>query len=107
VRVEKPFEYVAWFRDADVETDDPDYEWPAVFIVKAATATLAQEWGDSLSRSRASRAREVFLRSATRPLSDPAAGEEIATAEAMKAYAAGDIAIVVVGDHASDEIIGW
>lgn len=85
------YQYVAWFRDATLEPDDPDYEWPACIIVSAANGHAAQTWGDSLASDYSGRAGCEFLRSYL----DPNRWEN------------GQVPRIVDGEAASDEIIGW
>lgn len=82
------FEYVAWFRDPAMRSDDQ--EWPACFLIEAQSPEAALEWGDRLSRSRAIRASEIFLWSRIGPTSGDAR-----------------LPIVLVGEEASDRKIGW
>jgi hypothetical protein len=41
--------YTVWLTDVSLPQDDPDYEWPACFIVDAATEAAAKKWGDYLA----------------------------------------------------------
>ncbi|MEU3457795.1 hypothetical protein ABZ671_30020 [Micromonospora sp. NPDC006766] len=47
--------YVVWFRDPSLPTDHEDHEWPAVFLVDAASEEAARSWGDRLAKDRAAR----------------------------------------------------
>lgn len=94
------FEYAVWFRNLRLAHDDQDYEWPAVFAIEADTAEAAQAWGDHLARSYAARNEEVFLSSKIEPLSD----------ETKLLERIGDrpvVPLVVCGDEATDDEIGW
>lgn len=73
-----PFEYTAWLRDTRLPPDDEDYEWPAVFLVLAATPEDARAWGDHVWRAEAARIGDEFLWSAVEPhvCSQPAAPPE-------------------------------
>lgn len=54
--------YTAWFRDKLALPGDQDFEWPACFVVEAASTDAAQRWGDHLSSSSsARRGTEKFL----------------------------------------------
>jgi hypothetical protein len=46
------FEYVGWIVDHRLPPDDRAAEWPVVFVVAAPFAEAAQEWGDTLAKSR-------------------------------------------------------
>jgi hypothetical protein len=91
--VSQLFEYAAWFRDSMFEPDDEDYEWPAVFIVVAPTAMLAQEWGDALAKSFSERREDQqYLWSSV----------EIADDQTARG-----LPNVAYGEVASDDFIGW
>jgi hypothetical protein len=91
--VSQLFEYAAWFRDSMFEPDGEDYEWPAVFIVVAPTAMLAQEWGDALAKSFSERREDQqYLWSSV----------EIADDQTARG-----LPNVAYGEVASDDFIGW
>lgn len=84
--------YTAWFRDRCASSDDQDVEWPACFVVIAATEAEAQSWGDHLAHSFGRRrGTEEFLRSDVEPACPNADG----------------LPVVGVGYEASDGEIGW
>lgn len=92
------FMYVAWFRTSRVPVDDQDAQWPACFVIRAATASGAQAWGDQLARGMCSRRPdETFLWSRVDARDDPRYSEQnwAQTSE------------IVFGRWASDEEIGW
>jgi len=75
------------------EPDDEDYEWPAVFIGVAPTATLAQEWGDVLAKCFSERREnQQYLRSSV----------EIADEQTAR-----KLPNVAYGEIASGDFIGW
>jgi hypothetical protein len=85
------FLYTAWFQDALARPGDEDFEWPACFLVAAASTDAAQRWGDHLSGSFSRRREsEKFLRSSV----------EIAPANT-------DLPVVADGYEATDGEIGW
>jgi hypothetical protein len=86
------FEYVAWFCNPALPADDQDYEWPACFVVQARSAEAAEEWGDHLARSYATRCSEIFLRSC---LDLPVGAPDRR------------LPVICVGEEASDRKIGW
>jgi len=87
--------YTAWFCDNRKSPDDQDFEWPACFIIEAATAEEALSWGDRLARGFSERREtEVYLKS---NIED-------------ESVASGDLSalpVVRVGQEASDREIGW
>lgn len=86
------YQYVACFRDRTAQPDDQDYEWPACFVVDAADARAAQEWGDWLAAGYSRRHEGCeFLRSYLD--ADP--------------WAYGRVPRVTVGEDAPDDVIGW
>ena len=91
----KRYVYTAWFRDTRMPPDDQDYEWPACFLIEAATADEALSWGDRLARGFSERrVTEVYLSSHVEDESE----------------ADGDLSklpVVRVGYEASDMEIGW
>lgn len=86
------YQYVAWFRDHTLASDEQDYEWPACFVIEAADAAEARRWGDHLA-SDYSRSREgrEFLRSDL----DPDHWED------------GQATRIKTGEDPTDELIGW
>jgi hypothetical protein len=93
--MQKRFAYCAWFRDLTARDDDPDLEWPACFIVQAATSEDALKWGDHLSLNYSRRCgTELFLRSDVQDMS----------------HAEGDWTtqpVIPAGYEAGDADIGW
>lgn len=87
--------YTVWFRDPALEETDPDVEWPACFLVEAATARLAQEWGDWLARRYAHGSNQRVVRSSTED-------HETCGLPGIDA-----LPLVRDGEEATDEEIGW
>ena len=42
--------YTVWFRDLNVDKDDPDHEWPACFIIRGKSSLTCKKWCDLLSK---------------------------------------------------------
>jgi len=96
VRLVQRFEYVAWIVDSRLPPSDIDAEWPVMFIVMAPFAEAAQDWGDSLTKSRFPTGDVLtFSWSLVVP-----AGES--TTPGLS-----DLAVVVCGHIAADSVIGW
>jgi hypothetical protein len=89
------FVYTAWFRNPALPPDDQDHEWPACFIIDAASASLAQAWGDHLAQGYARRGDEQFLSSAVELLEGSTLGDT------------GSLPRFAYGYDASDEEVGW
>ena len=43
--------YAVWLRELSLAEDDPDFEWPACFLIDGASERSAHEWGDHLSEA--------------------------------------------------------
>ncbi len=89
------FVYIVWLRDLSVGVDDPDHEWPACFLVEAPDLVSAQLWGDHLGKRYATSHNHDMLKSSTEPL----ATSSLPGLEALP--------LVVAGEEATDEHIGW
>jgi hypothetical protein len=89
--MDQAFEYVVWFRNETLDPADEDYEWPAVLVVVSVSAAAAKKWGDVLASSYASRTDETFLWSSAEPVAEPHP----------------ESPIVLDGESATDEYIGW
>ena len=85
------FQYVVWFRNETLDPGDEDHEWPAVFVVVSENAEAAKRWGDVLALSYASRTQQTFPGSSAMPLHEPPP----------------ESPIVMNGQEATDEYIGW
>jgi hypothetical protein len=91
----KRYLYTAWFRDTRMAPSDQDYEWPACFLIEAATPHAALSWGDRLARGFSQRRiTEVYLKSSVEDESD--VQWDLST-----------LPVIQVGYEASDEEIGW
>jgi hypothetical protein len=90
------FEYVAWIVDSRLPPSDVDAEWPVMFIVTATYAEAAQDWGDSLTKSRfPPGAQQSFSWSLVIPAIE-------STTPGLE-----DLAVVACGRMAGDAEIGW
>ena len=90
------FEYVAWIVDSRLPPSDIGAEWPVMFIVTAPFAEAAQDWGDSLAKSRF-------------PISDVQTFSWSLVAPVGESTTPGlsDLAVVACGHGAADSVIGW
>lgn len=87
--------YTVWFLDEAADADDEDCEWPACFVVEAATQAEAQRWGDQLANGFADRnASERYVKSSVEiaDLDDPGVAA---------------LPRVVAGVSVPDAHIGW
>jgi hypothetical protein len=82
--------YTAWLRDLSAQHDDQGYEFPASFLIDAATTEAAQGWGDRLAEKRCARGDLHFLWS-----------------EAEFADVPPDLPLILDGQDAPDSLIGW
>jgi hypothetical protein len=55
--------YTVWLRDLAVTEDDPDYEWPACFIVKGNSEQSCKGWGDYLAEKYVKTTKNIILKS--------------------------------------------
>jgi hypothetical protein len=94
------FEYVVWFRDARLQPEHQDYEWPAVFAIEADTAEAAHAWGDHLANAYVTRTGDVFVSSHVEPLLDE-------TKLNQRMFDRPLMPVVVYGHEATDDEIGW
>ena len=86
--------YTVWFRNPDVSSDDPDYEWPACFIVESADEGRAKCWGDHLAARYASSSGQRLVSSGIEP-------REVSALPGIDT-----LPIVSDGHEATDEEIG-
>lgn len=87
--------YTVWLRDLALPEDDPDFEWPACFVIDGASQRSAQEWADNISQRYARVNNQRVLRS---------------MAEAMETSSLpglDGLPVVREGDDVTDEEIGW
>ena len=87
--------YTAWLRDLSVSTDDPDYEWPACFIIKGNNEQSCKDWGDHLAEKYAKATKNIFLKS------------EIENKYKSKLTGLESLPIIEEFEEASDKKIGW
>jgi hypothetical protein len=87
--------YTVWMRDLSVLPDDPDYEWPACFIVDGATEQTAKQWADRLAATYATTHNQCVIGSTIEAL----ATSTLPGADTLPA--------VEEGEDAPDEKIGW
>ena len=96
ITVVERFEYVAWIVDSRLPPSDIDAEWPVMFVVAAPFAQAAQEWGDSLAKTRfPPGATQTFSWSLVVPVIE-------STTPGLAA-----MAVVACGHMADDAEIGW
>jgi len=87
--------YTVWLRDNSLPTDDPDYEWPACFIIDGTTESSTREWGDQLTRRHAAAHHHDVVRSSVESL------------EASSLPGTNKLPIVVEGQDVTYDEIGW
>ncbi len=87
--------YTVWLTDPMLPADDPDYEWPACFVIDGRTAASAKEWGDHLSTRYVTSNGGIIVRSETEAL-------EKSTLSGLD-----QLPIVSEGHEATDDEIGW
>ena len=87
--------YTVWLRDNSADPSDPDHEWPACFVVVAASAAAGQEWGDHLARVYSADRGLEFLRSISEP------------ADVTGLPGVDGLPVVNYGHEATREEIGW
>lgn len=75
--------------------DDPDYEWPACFLIEGRTETTAKEWGDHLSTRYVTNHGGTVVRS------------EVEALEKSTLPGLDQLPVVPEGHEAPDEEIGW
>lgn len=91
------FIYSAWFLDTVAEADDQDKEWAVCIGIKASTAEVAKDWGDTLTSGRMGRfPSDEFIWSSVQREVDVEGVTDWSTLPRIKA-----------GDYATDEEIGW
>ena len=91
------FWYVGWFCDTTQPPDEEDYEWCACFLIDTESATLAQLWGDELSRRFSKKwPTEKFLRSEAQQYQP----DEVQVQTRPTPH-------IAYGYEATDEEIGW
>ena len=87
--------YTVWLTDPMLPPDDPDYQWPACFLIDGRTMTSAKEWGDCISTRYVTVHGGSIVRSETE-------AQEKSTLPGLD-----QLPIVLEGHEATDEEIGW
>ena len=87
--------YTVWFRDLTVPIDDPDYEWPACFIIEGKSEQSCKKWGDYLANKYSKGNKNCFLNS------------EIERKDKSELTGIDDLPIINEYEEATDEKIGW
>jgi hypothetical protein len=87
--------YTVWLRELSLPEDDPDFEWPACFLIDGASETSAQQWGDGLSQKHAQLNNQTVVRSTV---------EELGTT-ALPGL--DSLPLVREGEESTDDEIGW
>jgi len=91
------FLYTVWLRDNEAEpNEDQDYEWPACFIIEAASSSNARKWGDQLAISYCKRTSNSFIESKIEDLKLFESNNNIVDAPRIK-----------YGYEATDDELGW
>lgn len=89
------FVYTVWLRDVVLTAADPDYEWPACFIIQGDDIASAKNWGDHLARRFAARHSHCVVGSTAEAIEDsPLPGIS-------------QLPEIFEGHEASDDDIGW
>lgn len=87
--------YTAWLRDDSLPEDDPEFEWPACFLISGRSAESARQWGDHLAKRYSVSHGLVVSRS----------GVVAETDSALPGVAG--LPVVEEGSDATDDEIGW
>jgi hypothetical protein len=87
--------YIVWLEDGVLPSDDPDFEWPACFVIDGSSEKTTRDWGDQLARRYAQNHGQRFIRSAVEPV-------ECSTLPGVDS-----LPIISEGQEASDDKIGW
>jgi hypothetical protein len=87
--------YTVWFNDASLPAEDPDFDWPACFIVDAKNQLFAKKWGDYLSLKYAQKNGMEISSSDVKNLSESSMKNTHALPE------------IEDGQEAGDDVIGW
>jgi len=89
------FLYTVWLTDPMLPADDPDYEWPACFLIDGRTETTAKKWGDHVSTQYVIRHGGTVVRS------------EVEALEKSTLQGLDQLPVIMEGYEATDEEIGW
>ncbi len=60
--------YTVWFRNSALPSTDPDYEWPACFVIDGNTEQSTLAWGNHLAQRYARTTQYHILSSQVEPL---------------------------------------
>lgn len=89
------FVYTVWLRDLSQLADDPDYEWPACFIIQGGDAASAKKWGDHLARRFAASHSQCVI------------GSTAESTDTSTLPGIAQLPEILEGHEASDDDIGW
>jgi hypothetical protein len=87
--------YTVWLRDNSLPAEDPDYEWPACFVIDGTTESSAMDWGDRLAQRYAAMRGHDIVRSSAELL------------EESRLPGTDNLPVVAEGHDATDDEIGW
>ena len=87
--------YTVWLRELSLEEDDPDYEWPACFLIDGVNEQSAQDWGDWLSQRHADCNNQHVVSSTVEAL------------ETCTLPGVAELPLIREGEDATDDEIGW
>lgn len=89
------FVYTVWFRDPRLPTDDQDHEWPACFVVEAASVAEAATWGDRIASTYSVHSGQQMLSSS------------VESFENTELLGKQELPVVPYGHEPSEDEIGW
>ena len=89
------FVYTVWFADLPLSSEDPDYEWPACFVIHGGSEASTRKWGDHLA--------EAYARSHGQRV----VGSQAQPPEAAALPGVDDLPVIREGYDATDDEIGW
>jgi hypothetical protein len=87
--------YTVWLRQLSLPEDDPDFEWPACFLIEGTSAEAAKHWGDYLSQRYARKNDAQVVSSA------------VEAKETCDLPGLAQLPLVREGEDATDKEIGW
>jgi len=87
--------YTVWFRELTLPADDPESEWPACMIIRAASEPRAKAWGDHLAARYSASHRQLVL------------GSKIEPVECSTLPGLDSLPEIADGNEATDAEIGW
>lgn len=89
------FVYTVWFADLALLSEDPDYEWPACFVIDGESEASTKKWGDHLADRYARSHGQRVIESRAEP-------QEVVALPGVD-----DLPLVREGYEATDDEIGW